>query len=306
MKGSEFIEQIRGLSRADREAAILAAVDAGAAVAWDWVDVTIAAGTRDVTLHVASDYFAIGEADDFVRMPCDAFTAQSVADKLGAVLPTTKLVDAIWHAANMRLVPVLFTPPLGPDGKPHWDNTWCEYMMSVEALEKHNQRVEAQLAISGRVGLVSGCKKDIVNTTRLALRPKQVAIYGWPELNGKPIQPLSLVHESTYRDFSHGVRLIRNDCLLDGEERSLAELAMDPVLHVLVSNEGPVVLRHPGVPARVEVPFSVNKPQPKGRSFADAQLLQPLSCFDAVPLGGKNAPQAEPMASNGFSKSSRH
>ncbi len=47
--------------------------------------------------------------------------------------------------------------------------------------------------------------------------------------------------------------------------------------------------------------------RPKGRSFVVEFLPLPLSCFDEVPLTcGKNSPQAEPMASNGFSTLSRH
>ncbi len=70
---------------------------------------------------------------------------------------------------------------------------------------------------------MSGHKKDVVLTTRLRNHSDRIAIYGWQRRNGKPIQPLSTVHEDRYADYSHGIRLVCETVWIDGEPRSLYE-----------------------------------------------------------------------------------
>ena len=55
-----------------------------------------------------------------------------------------------------------------------------------------------------------------------------------------PIQPLSSVHVEWYVDYSHGIRLVSRDVVVDGVRRDLAALLADPVLWPLVSDEGPI------------------------------------------------------------------
>jgi len=86
-----------------------------------------------------------------------------------------------------------------------------------------------------------------VISNALIARPGRVAIYGWQQPGGKNIQPLSTVHENTYADYSHGVRLVDSTMVVDGVERPIAEVLRDPVLCKLVSGEG--VIRDPRVPS---------------------------------------------------------
>ena len=86
--------------------------------------------------------------------------------------------------------------------------------------------------------LTAGHQKDLVISNRLTQKPDRVAIYGWHQQNGKPIQGLSTVHESTYADYSHGVRLVRNRVLVDGQPTTVAAVLADPVLQPLLSDEG--------------------------------------------------------------------
>ena len=79
-------------------------------------------------------------------------------------------------------------------------------MMSNDYYRRHHQAIEAQR--TGRPGLIAGHKKDVVVTNRLVSRPDRVAIYGWHRRDGRPIQPLSLVHEASYADYSHGIRFV--------------------------------------------------------------------------------------------------
>ena len=78
--------------------------------------------------------------------------------------------------------------------------------------------------------LVSGHKKDLVITNRLAARPGQLAIYGWHRALSDPIQSLSTVHGAGYADYSHGVRLVSQKAILDGNVRSVYDIQRDPVL----------------------------------------------------------------------------
>jgi hypothetical protein len=51
---------------------------------------------------------------------------------------------------------------------------------------RHHQAIEAQR--TGRAGLITGHKKDVVVTNRLVSRPDCVAIYGWHRRDRRPIQ----------------------------------------------------------------------------------------------------------------------
>lgn len=88
--------------------------------------------------------------------------------------------------------------------------------------------------------LIAGHKKDVVANKRLVQRPDRVAIYGWHRPDGRPIQPVSLVHEASYADYSHGIRWVSSTMVVDGVERPIADVARDPDLAELVSDEGPL------------------------------------------------------------------
>ena len=88
----------------------------------------------------------------------------------------------------------------------------------------------------------------MVISNQLLSRPGRVAIYGWHYLSGRPIQPLSTVHENTYADYSHGVRLVDATVTVDGVDMPLADVLQDAVLWRLLSDEGRMaVVRVPGV-----------------------------------------------------------
>ena len=144
------------------------------------------------------------------------------------MLPTPRMVDVIHRAAEVRLAPRPM--PAGPQ------------MRSTAYLMRHNATVEAQRASAGAApgALVSGHKKDVVLSTRLASRPGRVAIYGWHRGNGEAIQPLSTVHGAGYADYSHGVRLVSRTAFLDGKPVDLRDLLASRRYAALLSDEGPV------------------------------------------------------------------
>ncbi len=77
-------------------------------------------------------------------------------------------------------------------------------------------------------------------TNLLARRQGKIAIYGWHFPSGIPIQPLSTIHSATYADYSHGIRLISDWVLLNGQIQPLYEVLGDPELSSLLSDEGPI------------------------------------------------------------------
>jgi hypothetical protein len=102
--------------------------------------------------------------------------------------------------------------------------------------------IEKQSLAHGiRLGtLVSGHKKDVVITNRLAMRPGQIAIYGWHRAKGAPIQPLSTVHGAGYADYSHGIRLISETAIIDGKLRYMDDILQDSLLANVLSDEGAI------------------------------------------------------------------
>jgi hypothetical protein len=181
-----------------------------------------------LTLCVTPDYMAVGNDRDFVRVALGYGAAAQVASELGFLLPTTRMVDAIFEQAAVRLPP----RPMAPTAA----------MTTTRYLVDHNRTVERQMAeVDGpRGALRAGHKKDLVLSNRLRSKPGRVAIYGWHRPNGTPIQPLSTVHGGAYADYSHGLRLVGRVAFLDGQPVLLDQIIEDPELAGLVSDEGPI------------------------------------------------------------------
>jgi hypothetical protein len=157
-------------------------------------------------------------------MPMTPQTAQRIADWFQCVLPTRKLVDAIDERAELHLAP----HPLTRERE------------AVGTFFEHHRIIEQQRAGKPLGLLIAGIKKDIVLTPRIFERPQRLAIYGWRQLDGQPIQPLTIVHWNRYVDYSHGARLIRDTIEHDGKEFKIADLLADPDRCGLVSDEGPM------------------------------------------------------------------
>lgn len=233
--GSDFVKDVQRLSGAARDAAVTEQVLAGNVPDFlrRLIPVTLSwappGGERiDVTICVTPDYLAVGRDSDFVRVPMGLPAAASIAVQLGFLLPTTKMVDAIYEQAQVQLTPA----PMPPTAQ----------MESTDYFWRHNRTVQEQRGRSGYLpaALTAGQKKDIVLSNRLRSKPGRVAIYGWHRPNGKPIQPLSTVHGARYADYSHGVRLVSTTAYVNGVRRPLAQILQDPQLSRIVSSEGPI------------------------------------------------------------------
>ncbi len=184
----------------------------------------------EVVLWVLPDYLSVGSNNDFLRTPMTPLSAQTIADQYGLLLPTVKIVDAIYHAASVKLDPQPFKP--GPQ------------MVSVHELVRHNSVIQASLHNQPPQGLVAGHKKDIVISNALTRKANRVAIYGWHLRSGTAIQPLTTVHGSWYADYSHGVRLMASTMVIDDQVYKVSDVLHDPELSALISYEGPLKITH--------------------------------------------------------------
>jgi hypothetical protein len=59
---------------------------------------------------------------------------------------------------------------------------------------------------------------------------------------------VSLAHEPSFADYSQGVRLVHPMMTVDGTSMAVRDVLADPVLHPLLSNEGPV--KKPRIPGK--------------------------------------------------------
>lgn len=237
LTGSQFAQYVSKMSPQEREQAIREEILKGnlpeflrKLVPVDLHCESACSKSLTATIFVAPDYLAIGSDADFLRIPMNLPTAAAIADRFGFILPTRKMVDAIYLQSRYQLVPQPL--PAGPQ------------MRSTAYYLTHNQMVEDQIHSLGvHLGeLVSGDKKDLVITNRLALNVGRVAIYGWHRGVGQPIQPLSTVHGINYADYSHGIRLISEMALVDGKLRSIHDILCDPSTAKVLSDEGPISL----------------------------------------------------------------
>jgi hypothetical protein len=185
--------------------------------------------TIRVTLCVMPDYLSIGSDSDFLLAPMRLSTAVEVAGIMGFTLPTATIVDAIYANCTYRLTP----QPLPASSE----------MRSTGYFVTHDGMIRAQreqiAAAPG--GLIAGHKKDLVLTQRLWDNLERIAIYGWHNSDGHPIQPLSTVHGWHYVDYSHGVRLVSDQVLVNGEQRSLRDVLQDSSIARILNREGVIV-----------------------------------------------------------------
>jgi len=233
LTGSEFAQAVMGLDRHERERSIQDQLLSGnlpdflrklAPVSFRH---RLANGsTVAATIFVMPEYLAIGSDGDFLRIPMNLNTARAVAERFNFVLPTRKIVDAIYSESAHRLTPQPL--PAGPQ------------MISTGYYRTHNAMIDEQSVERGirEGGLIAGHKKDVVLTNLLAKRPTQIAIYGWHRGVGAPIQPLSTVHGAGYADYSHGIRLVSHIMIFGEEQRSILDLLQDPMLANILSDEG--------------------------------------------------------------------
>lgn len=176
-----------------------------------------------------------------------ARTAQAIADILGGLLPTPKIVDEIWERSRWRPKPCI----LPPDSQ----------MATTERMLRHSRQIDAQLAAMGAgVGqLVANCGKHWTIGNILLRKRGRAQNYGWHDEKAPykavsastPVwQPAGTAHNVDHTDYSQTLQLVAGDCLIGGALMRTDSVLRDSELCQYVSDEGELELtRQPGVPA---------------------------------------------------------
>jgi hypothetical protein len=232
--GNQFLKRISSLGFEEREREIYTQITSGNVPHFLRqlcpVEVTNSFNGRTNwgTLYATADYVAIGSDDDYYLAHMSPNTAQCLADFLNCTLPTPKIVDAVYRAAEVKLTP----EPIAPSSA----------MTTVADFSNHNAMVWRQRVAhlnEHQLGtLVAGHQKDVVIASGLASTPSKAAIYGWHQTNGVPIQPLYLKHAANWVDYSQCIRLVSKKMIANGEMRFFGDVIGDPELCGMVSDEG--------------------------------------------------------------------
>lgn len=195
------------------------------------IEVLIADENNKLFYWVSPDVLSIGTNDDFVRVPMGGKTAKKIVDELNCVISTPKMVFDIWQQSEIKAIPIMGSPP--------FDNS----MGYTSKFVNHNVKIQNELdnLINYRLGkLTSGIKKDIVVCSQLwGTANKNLAIFGWYNTNGIPVQPLNATsHSIDYQDYSSSLRLVNRYMSLNGQKVDYYDVLNDPKFSYLLTNEG--------------------------------------------------------------------
>jgi hypothetical protein len=246
LTGSALAGSLLHLSVLQREEAVFAEVKSGNIPSFlrTFVPLRLSGRARGSShlaeLRVMPEYLALGSDSDYLLIPLTPACAQKIADFLGCALPTRKIVDTIYARATVHLLPLPFP--------------WTPASMGVAEFARHGDSIRAYRNADPHVAgaLVAGHKKDIILSPRISVPasphepPFPVVIYGWHRREGDPIQPVFAGHAGSYADYSHGVRLVKNEIQLDGTPTTIQAILVDSTLAPLLSDEGMIpVPRYP-------------------------------------------------------------
>ncbi len=274
LTGDQFASLVTSMSLTDRENEIYAQVMSGNVPAFqrNLIAVTnsqtISSTLYTYTYYVLPDYLAIGCDSNYFLCPMTPLLAQRIADATGCTLPTRKMVNQIWTAATLHLAPRTIPP--------------SAQMTTIPVMLRHSDTVWQQrypvLSTHPLGELVGGDKKDVVisNIIYGYPAPGRVVIYGWHYTSGTAIQPLYNGHEDTYADYSHGIRLVQMNMLVNGVSTTVSSVLQSASLNSLLSDEGTIAVpRYPVSLPSLTVPTSfaiVNENSSSLRLIASPQI----------------------------------
>lgn len=237
--GETFAGRVAGLSLDDREKAVVKEILSGNVPSFSRklrpvsIRQTIDSKSYDLTFFTVCDYMAIGSERNYLYIPMTPSTAQYLADQLHCTLPTKKMVDNIYHKAEIKLTP----QPIPPSDK----------MTTVPVFMQHTDSIKLQISRLGfdraANNIIAGHKKDIIISNKIYSPDRtyeRVVIYGWHRSENNPIQPVYNGHIAKYADYSHGVRLISGMAFLNGDSSQVTGILKDPRLSGLLSDEGSI------------------------------------------------------------------
>jgi hypothetical protein len=230
---------------------------------------------------VMPDYLSIGRAlrvergrvvsnHDYVRMPMSGYTAQKIANMYALMLPTEKVVDAVFEQADVQLQGA----GLLPDGMMNHNQRFCVHEDLIEGFPAQDCTWHPRTGSEAngwdrspliatrtltlqrpRGQLIAGHKKDVVVWWPLGggdkwMDGEWLMFTGWNMQfggNGRPLpRPGNWMrrakdvgkHFAGYCDYSHGVRLMWPEMTVEGELKRVVDVLYDPKLAFLINNEG--------------------------------------------------------------------
>lgn len=240
MGGTDWLAQLPENPGNDRDKAVLDAVSSGLAYC-KWIDVQSVIPGHTATFQVCDDAVRVDLDDGSrFRVQCSATLAQQCADAMSASLITAKVSDLAYKVATV-VIPVT-TLPAGPD------------MVTTTKSKQYNQALELKRA--GRDGLLRDCGKAWIISNRLGSMPNGAVNYGFYDLKAPYVnhvgirmwQTLGTRHDRAHTDYSQTLILMKDTCIVDGNETKVADLMVNPILFGLISDEGVLhFTRQPGV-----------------------------------------------------------
>ena len=232
MRGSEFLAANASKSLSQWEAAVIALASQDSFVQWPMVPVVVSTkdGKHTGRFFVASDYFAIGIPEDYIRLPLTPSAAQSVANLNSMFLPTSKMVDDIARISS-RLTPQPLVPNKGAN--------LAQYAEHSRLIDQQITTLPLTLSpFEAGTRPLTGHKKDVIISN--IWKPGKVVIYGWHRPDGTYIQPKSNIHGDFYVDYSHGIRLVSPNMEIDGQSMSVEDVLKSSEYAPLIRSEGPI------------------------------------------------------------------
>lgn len=126
--------------------------------------VKIVSAGYTVVFYAMPDYLAVGTDARFVRFPLSGPGGQEVANRFGCILPTEKMVQAIWDSPRTARAPYLHLPLDKYDGP-----------VSTRFVIQHNATVETLRKQEGitALGLLCGPKKELTINQKAMHNPLQ-------------------------------------------------------------------------------------------------------------------------------------
>jgi len=195
--------------------------------------------TRDesntLEYFVSNDYLSLADSNEWMHCPMSPLTAREYMVMNDYLLPTPKMVRQIYFASKIK--------PRAISWGELYKNQEKKYNRdSTKCFLDHSNKIQEQLSnLSYNQGdLVAGHKKDVVLTNILTNKKyaNNVAIFGWFNADGTIIQNLNAIdHIVSYVDYSHGLRMIKNKCILNGKENLLTTIFNDEKYCNLVHDE---------------------------------------------------------------------
>lgn len=187
-----------------------------------------------ITYNVMPDYVML----DGVRVTMAPYTAQRVADHFGMLLPTDKMSQQIYDAANtkVRANPLSSGGYVGADGKRYTARDVIEHRIdksdaALQYNELTNQELSKLTQPGKDPGLIAGHGKDILQPLA---RSNDPSMGGWHGKDGKALQPYSSPHKGeagSHTEYGLYTRLVGNNVTVTLPNGKTITTSLDKLLN---------------------------------------------------------------------------